>query len=621
MMWSTACLDWKQRIVEQRSLVPIAPLFPEEAEAGLEVFKALRVADVAGSPSMGDISRGWVFDFVRAIFGAYDPAIGRRLINEFFLLISKKNSKSTIAAGIMITALLLNWRKSAEFTILAPSLEIANNSAEPAMDMIAEDPELRRILKPIPHLKTIEHINTGASLRVLSADSKIVGGSKSAGVLIDELWLFGKMKNAAEMLREATGGLASRPEGFVIALSTQSDEPPAGVFKDWLNRFRDIRDGRTVAPRSLGVLYEFPEEMIKNEAFKDPRNFYITNPNLGASVDEQYLLDELSKATDPKLLAGFLAKHLNIEIGTRLRSDRWAGADVWDGAVDSALTLDELLRRCEVVVVGIDGGGLDDLFGVAVVGRERIETEIEVEVDNDAGQKVKVKRRIKRWLVWGKAWCHEIVLDRRKSIATQLRGFQKDGELVIVEMPGDDVAQIVAVCKRVKDAGLLAKVAVDPAGIGEFVDALADEEVDITQENDLLVGVSQGYALMNAIKTGERKLANGTLLHAPSELMNWAVGNLKIEPTATAIRPTKQHAGDAKIDPVMAMFNAISVMATNPEAPGISIYDRMAVQDAGKPAADNGIDWDILRNPKHPRWNEMRERYDRTLPVDDEDFP
>jgi phage terminase large subunit-like protein len=72
--------------------------------------------------------------------------------------------------------------------------------------------------------------------------------------------------------------------------------------------------------------------------------------------------------------------------------------------------------------------------------------------------------------------------------------------------------------------------------------------------------------MMNSLKTAERKLANGSLIHADQELMNWCVGNLKIEATATAIRATKQNAGDAKIDPAMAMFNAVTVMATNPDA-------------------------------------------------------
>jgi phage terminase large subunit-like protein len=54
--------------------------------------------------------------------------------------------------------------------------------------------------------------------------------------------------------------------------------------------------------------------------------------------------------------------------------------------------------------------------------------------------------------------------------------------------------------------------------------------------------------------------------------MDWCVANLKIEATATAVRATKQNAGDAKIDPAMALFDAVTVMATNPEARR-SIYE------------------------------------------------
>ena len=103
MEWTTACPDWGERIKTGESLIPCPPLFPEEAEAALEVFKQLKIVDAPGSPTIGEACAQWVFDFAGAIFGSYDSETGRRLIKEFSLIIPKKNSKSTIAAAVMMT--------------------------------------------------------------------------------------------------------------------------------------------------------------------------------------------------------------------------------------------------------------------------------------------------------------------------------------------------------------------------------------------------------------------------------------------------------------------------------------------------------------------------------------
>lgn len=565
MEWSTACPDWERRVIERRPLVPFDPLFPAEAEAALAVFKSLKIIDVPfvadpetgkpRPPTFGEICEPFVFDFVAAIFGAYDHAGASRLIRNFLLLISKKNGKSTLAAGIMLTALIRNWRHMAELLILAPTLEVADNCYTPAAGMVRHDDELSDLLHVQDHLRTITHRVTGAALKVVAADSDTVSGKKAAFVLVDELWLFGKKPRAAAMLAEATGGLVSRPEGFVIFLTTHSDEPPAGVWRSKLEYFRGIRDGRIVDNKSLGVLYEFPEAMIEAEAYLDPANFYVTNPNLGRSVSREWLEDKFSEALaggDGEDKQTFLAKHLNVPIGLRLRRDRWAGADKWEACADKGLAdLDALLARSDVALVGADGGGLDDLLGCVVLGREK---------------------GTRDWLAWGRAWAHECVLERRKDIAPALRDFEREGMLAIIADASDDDVQGVAdIVERVRAAGLMpAKhgIGVDPVGISEIVDELELREFDTKSENALVIGVSQGWQLANTIKTTERRLAAGTLRHDGSALMAWAVGNAKVEPNGNAVMITKQQSGSAKIDPLMALFNACALMARNPDAGG-----------------------------------------------------
>jgi phage terminase large subunit-like protein len=549
--WSTACPDWEARIVAGQSLIPFAPLFPAEAEAAMAIFRDLKIVDAAGCPTMADSSRDWVTDFVSAIFGAYDHETGRRLIREFFLLISKKNGKSTTSGGIMIPALLRNWRRSAEYLILAPTLEVANNAFFPMRDMIKADPELEDILHPQENLKTIRHRLTGATLKVVAADNDTVSGKKATGVLVDELWLFGKRAGAENMLREATGGLVSRQEGFIVWLSTQSDEPPSGVFRQKLNYFRNVRDGKIVDPRSLPVLYEFPKPMLEAKAYLEPENFYVTNPNLGLSVDEEWLREELGKAQNSgdASLNGFLAKHLNIEIGGGLTSDAWSGAEDWTNAADETLTFDELLARSEVVVAGIDGGGSDDLMGLALIGRER---------------------GTRDWLLWTHAWCERKVLERRKNIASQLLDYERDGDLTIVDGLGADIKQMVEIVAKVAAAGLLPEsgaVGLDPYGVGAVIDALAAAGIG----EDRIQAVSQGFKLQGAILTVERKLSDGTFWHAGRPLMAWCVGNAKIEMRGNAAMITKQASGRAKIDPLMAALDAVALMSNNPETGG-SVY-------------------------------------------------
>jgi phage terminase large subunit-like protein len=553
--WSFACLDWERRILEGRSLVPeLPPFFGDEGAKALRILKRLRIPDVIGTPTFGEAAGPWLFPIVEALFGSYNPETNRRMISELFLLIPKKNAKTASAATIMLTALIMNRRPDAELTLIAPTKDVADRGFHHAEGSIRLDASLSKLMHCQEHIRTITNRNTGAKLQVKAADTDIVTGLRSAYIMIDETHVFANKSSAKAIFLEIRGALAARPDGFLVQITTQSKTPPAGVFATELQNARDVRDGKLDIPL-LPILYELPRKMEAEGAWKEKRYWPLLNPNINRSVDESFLERELLKAEREGIaaLAMFASQHFNVEIGLGLRTDRWPGAEYWLDRGDPSLTYKEVLARSEVIVVGIDGGGLDDLFGLAILGRER-----------GTGT----------WLLWSHAWAHTGVLARRRSIASHLQDFAADGDLTIVNDIAEVEPVIVGMVGEIKDLDLLGAVAADSEGpFGEFVDLLA--QIEVTQENKRLVGVNQGIRLMRAIKTAERRLASGTFRHNGSRMMAWCVSNLKIEATATALRATKANAGDAKIDPAMAMFDAVDIMTTNPspvEKPTYQLY-------------------------------------------------
>nr|WP_244772890.1 hypothetical protein [Alysiella crassa]UOP05887.1 hypothetical protein LVJ80_08330 [Alysiella crassa] len=122
--------------------------------------------------------------------------------------------------------------------------------------------------------------------------------------------------------------------------------------------------------------------------------------------------------------------------------------------------------------------------------------------------------------------------------------------------------------------GLVGQNWAGPSGVGAILDALLEQGIAETQT----VGVSQGWRLGGAIKTTERKLAEGCLKHGNRPMMDWVVGNARAEARANGILITKQASGSAKIDPLMALFNAVHLMSLNPAAPQESVYETRGIR-------------------------------------------
>lgn len=535
--WRTAVPDWADRIRERRSLIPDLPLIAAEADRAVRMYNLLRLPDVPGQPLLEHAGGEWFRDILRALFGSYDPERGVRHLREVFVLVPKKNSKTTNGAALMLIAALMSRRPRSEFLFVAPTQEISNIAFAQAVGMVEADEVLRKKCHIQDHVKRIVYRPTGAFLKVKSFDPKVLTGSKPSGVLLDEIHVIAEAPNADRVVGQLRGGLISQPEGFLVTITTQGERPPAGVFKAELTKARAVRDG-TLDASILPVLYEFPGR----DDWRSVENWPQVLPNLGLSITLDRLVEEYRAADSAGSaeLIRWASQHLNVEIGLSLQSDSWTGAMFWEQNGTGPKELEVLLDRCDLVTVGIDGGGLDDLLGFCIMGR--------CETTGD-------------WLSWHRAFCHPVALERRKQEQPKYRDFEADGDLRICEAVGDDVHEVVELIQQCERACKLDKIGVDPAGIGSIVDAI--EASGINRER--VVGIPQGWRLAGATKTVERRLAAGTLRHAGTPMMAWCVGNAKIEVRTNTQLITKAASGNAKIDPLIATLNAAALMSLAPQ--------------------------------------------------------
>lgn len=561
MAFDFACPDWAERL--QRGETPIAdlPLNQVVAERAVGIFNKLRLPDVPGQPELRDAAGEWMRDIVRAVFGSMQTSsVGPevRLVGEVFILVPKKNAKTTSAAAIALTFMLLNKRRNADMLIIGPTQKISDVAFEQARGMIEADADgfLQKRFHVQDHKKMIRCRVTGARLMIRTFGMDVLTGAKPIFALIDEVHLLGTVPYAADVIRQIRGGMLPFPESVLVMITTQSDHPPSGVFRSELQYARGVRDGRiTERVRMLPVLYEFPESVqtADGQPWAEPEMWHMVTPNLDRSITLEALKDgfERAKHDGSAEIIAWATQHLNVEVGLALHSNRWAGSDYWWAAIDKSVEdLHDLIARCEVAVVGIDGGGTDDLGGLYIIGREK---------------------GTRGLLGWAHAWAHPTVLQRRKEIVPVLQDFEADGDLTICEYPTQDHEEICDIVATLLDAGLLPEgeaIGLDPAGVASLVDALAG--VGVTQEQ--MVAVAQGYRLSGAIWGLERALMDGRFRHGGQRMMAWCIGNAKAEQKGNAVLITKETAGKAKIDPLIAAFNAFTLMSRNPVAAQVGSY-------------------------------------------------
>lgn len=534
---------------EPHTALDLIPEVPDPTGRGRRAWEILSRLKITEGPHagkrIGQHAPPWQRRLTLLLFGHTDQE-GLRLLREAFLTMAKKNAKSTFAAALALTKLLLNEERREQVVCLAANRQQAHIVYDAMSAMVRADEALTQRFEVVEHRHVIKYSPTASRATAISAELASTVGLNASLAIVDELHLLGATPKGQQLVSQLRTGSVSRREPLLISISTAPLDRSEGIFEATYQKARRVIAGEEIDPRFFAWLCEVPPELDP----EDPANWVWNNPSLGYTITAERLMAELESArSDPAALRDFRSQNLNVAPESSAGINRWLSLAEWDAATDDTLDLPALLEESFKIYIGIDRGGLDDLSAIAVLGR------------TPEG----------KFLVWSHQWLSRRGYDKRRTI-NSYDDFISAGELTLFQDGAGDLAEIVEVVRQAAGTGKLSLVGIDSYCAPDTTEGLNSLSVDVQS-------VPQGWKLTPAITWIERLLADGTLKHNGSRLLRWNVANSVVTRQGNAISINKSTVvGAAKIDGVAALLNATAACVSRLEQDQPSVYDERVAQ-------------------------------------------
>lgn len=270
-----------------RQRTPDFPYWYDEAEAirRCNFYAKLRhcKGELAGRPI---VLEGWEAFIIGTIFGWKRCDNNYRRFLRADVETARKNGKTTLAAGIGIEMMSqLENEPGAEVYAAAVDRNQAKLCWDGAKQIIQSSTELSEIFKT--YQLSIVDMRMASSFKPLSKDTQNKDGLNPSCGICDERHAW-KNNDIYELLRT---GMGSRRQPLLFSITTAGLDKNLPYFED-LQRMKDILDGRIIDEQQFVMIFE----LDKDDDWKDERNWYKANPNLGVSLSLDYLRGEFADA-------------------------------------------------------------------------------------------------------------------------------------------------------------------------------------------------------------------------------------------------------------------------------------------------------------------------------------
>lgn len=462
--------------------------------------------------------------FVNGCILGWKRMDGSRRFRRAHVSVARKQGKTTWCGGLAIYLALADGEKAAEVYIGATKIDQARLLFRDSEAMVRQSPALLRRAKIVKD--NISFPSEKSFIRPLGSD-KPFDGLNPHGVFFDELHAWKEHHRPFyDTMRTGSG---ARPQPLICTITTAGDDRSL-IWQEESSYIKQVLDNVFSDESVFGFIASIDEE----DDPLDPQCWVKANPNLGVSINDEYLHEMAAEArADSTAMNRFMRYHCNVMVSS---TERAVDLDVWDDCID---VLSEW-HGADAVAAGFDLGGRDDLASFAIAARFVIG-------QSEEGQP------IYRYEIQQKSY---IASDTRRNLSDQpFYGFQASGLLNVIKYPIQQLRDdLLAICE---DFGI-EYIAHDPYQAAQLA-------ADFEQEGLKPIKMPQNCAQFNEpIRAFLLAMNERRLVHNGDPLLRWCASNAVVTKDRADRWMFDKANSKEKIDPMVAVLMAFRAVNAAP---------------------------------------------------------
>lgn len=252
----------------------------------------------AGKPVVLDL---WQKAIIQTIFGFVDEK-GFRKYREVFIVVARKNGKSTLLSAIGLYMLFADHEGGAQVCCVASKKDQAKIVFEEAKNMVSQSALLQ---KHIRKRKSDLYVDlTFSTFEPLASDSNTLDGLNMHCGILDEVHAW-KDRNIYDVSKQSMG---ARQQPLLVSIST-AGFIRENIYDSLYELSEDILNGTKKDERFLCFIYE----LDSRSEWTIQKKWIKANPGLGTIKGIDYLKEQVKRArNDKNYLPTLLTKDFNI---------------------------------------------------------------------------------------------------------------------------------------------------------------------------------------------------------------------------------------------------------------------------------------------------------------------